>query len=159
MGPPEQEVVDLQYEIIEAFRLAAPDDQHVAHHLSQLLSRVLPAIPHHPTAGASKQDRTGDKDPAHTSLPSISDLDASLGNGHTINPFLTAGLGNNWLNRDIGGMDSTLSSGHTGLDFDPLDWDTGIVSGLGYDPSSIVSDIEQILAAGDGQMPNVFQGI
>ena len=35
-------------------------------------------------------------------------------------------------------------------DANQLDWNSGIVSGFGYDPSSIVSDIEEMLRAQEG---------
>lgn len=157
VGQPEQEIVDLQYQLIEAFRLASPDDKHVAFHLSQLLSRVFPSIPHQPPPGLL--------DPHPPLIPvdsnAIEETFDTQTEPNPVNPYLQAGFGNVWLN-SLNGMDNNQLSGshHSGnMDFNPLDWDTGIVSGFGYDPSSIVSDIEQMLAAGDGQMPNVFQGL
>ena len=145
VGQPEQEIVDLQYQLIDSLRNASPDDKHVSFHLSTLLSRVFPAIP--PAS-------------SNTTMPQPKPSDATTTTGddaetdEIVNPFATM---NNafsalpWL-----GFDMPDSLGQ--MENNPLDWDTGIVSGFGYDPSSIVSDIEQMLAAtNQGQMGGGMQ--
>jgi hypothetical protein len=171
VGQPEQEIVELQYQLIEAFRQASPDDQHVSSHLAELLSRMFPSIPHQPLAGhefRGQASASSDQAPqggasgmAANATDSNVTIDSSAGSfahpGQLINPWLGFDMNAHAMSLGVGGN----TTGSRGLEtsFDPLSWELGVVSGFGYDPSSIVSDIEQMLAAGDGQMPNVFWGI
>ena len=137
VGQPEQELIELQYQLIKSLREASPDNAHIAHHLYTLLSRVFPSIP-----GSMTQSRP-DARPSSTETPY--DRTSSQGEGAGLattlapNPFNTTSA-LPWL-----GFDLPSANGA-----DVLDWDTGVVSGFGYDPSSIISDIEQMLAAANG---------
>jgi hypothetical protein len=137
-GQPEQEIVELQYQLITSLREASPDDSHIAHHLSTLLSRVFPSIPppiNH-TRSPTHQNIT------ETSYDRTSSRNGALSQTLAQNPFgATSTMP--WLGFDLPG-------GSGGIEGNVMDWDKGIVSGFGYDPSSIISDIEQMLAATDG---------
>lgn len=133
VGQPEQEIVDLQYQLIDSLRKASPDDKHVSYHLSTLLSRVFPAIP---TAATNK---TAAQSHAENQVKEGADATEEVNN-----PFATMGNGLSTL--QWWGFDSNVGS-NTHVEQGNLDWDTGVVSGFGYDPSSIVSDIEHMLAA------------
>ena len=112
---PEQEIVDLQYKLIESFRAASVDDEHIAFHLASLLSRVFPIRP-----------QGNSVPPQETTLDTKTD---ALGTGpQTLFSFDT-------MNFD------------TGLDFD----ETGLSLNIGYDPNSLVSSIEEMLATSGSQ--------
>jgi len=126
VGKPEQEVVDLQYQLISALRLSSPDDQHVSHHVSTLLSRVFPAMPQSNNTFNPLATPAGNQ---------LSDTLSEDDLGHANNSFTSLP----WLGLDMPNNDAN-----------PLDWSSGVVSGFGYDPSSIVSDIEEMLRAQEG---------
>jgi hypothetical protein len=80
-------------------------------------------------------------------------------NNNTVNPLATP-AGDQVLVTPSTDELGTASSNFAGLPWlgldmpnneaSPLDWNSGIVSGFGYDPSSIVSDIEEMLRAQEG---------
>ncbi|WWC86561.1 uncharacterized protein L201_001438 [Kwoniella dendrophila CBS 6074] len=114
VGQPEQEIVELQYSLIEALSTASVDDEHVANYLARMLNRVYPTIPTGPSRVAPENDPTND----------LSNMDTSnilslFGFDTEVSP--------------TAGRDGHLES----------------LSGFGYDPRSIVSDIEEMLAASD----------
>ncbi|WVW87145.1 hypothetical protein I302_109202 [Kwoniella bestiolae CBS 10118] len=110
VAPPEQDTVDLQYDLIKALKAVAVDENHVASYLSTLLERVFPSIPTEPSRPSSDQSMEG---------PPLTDQS-------TLALF---------------GFDTSLTA-----DFLPQDQWTDM-TGFGYDPSSIISDIEEMLAA------------
>jgi len=138
--------VELQYHLITSLREASPDNSHISHHLSTLLSRVFPSIPA-PIAHTRSEVRTN---ATETSYDRTSSQGNDLSDTLAPNPFSAAST-LPWLGFD-------LPQVANGADGHALDWDTGIVSGFGYDPSSIISDIEQMLAATDDRLGG-FGGI
>ncbi|WWC95609.1 hypothetical protein V866_002474 [Kwoniella sp. B9012] len=118
VAPPEQDIVDLQYDLIKSLKAAAVVYQnHVASYLSTLLERVFPSIPTEPSRPSSDQ----------------------LIEGPTLTDQSTLALF---------GFDTNLAA-------DPLPQDQWTdMTGFGYDPSSIISDIEEMLAASTNPMPS-----
>nr|XP_019008159.1 uncharacterized protein I206_06714 [Kwoniella pini CBS 10737]OCF46940.1 hypothetical protein I206_06714 [Kwoniella pini CBS 10737] len=113
VGQPEQEIVDLQYALIQALSNASVDNEHVAGYLATMLSRVFPSIPTGPARAAPTEvNNTTDEIPNTdtTNILSLFGFDTEI----SPNP----------------GYNSHLES----------------LSGFGYDPRSIVSDIEEMLA-------------
>ena len=137
LGQPEQEIIELQYQLITSLREASPDDWHIAHHLSALFSRVFPSI----TPVTSQARQSTHQNTIETSYDRTSSQNGGLSETLAQNPFGATST-NPWLGFD-------LPAGSNGTEGNVMDWDTGIVSGFGYDPSSIISDIEQMLAATD----------
>lgn len=102
--PSESEVVDLQYSLIDVFREAAVDSDHLAAQLASLLSRLFPARTAQGTNGpraASGQDYEDTSDPRL-----LFNFDVALEN-------MTA-LGSE-IGFDPGNMDDSLGFNPNGL--------------------------------------------
>ncbi|WRT64454.1 uncharacterized protein IL334_001386 [Kwoniella shivajii] len=120
VAQPEQEIVDLQYALIEALSKASVDDDHVAAYLAKMLNRVFPSFPTGPVQVSNDSETSTN--------PSAAD-DRNL--------------------LSLFGLESGMPIGSA------FDGHMDLVPGFGYDPRSIVSDIEEMLAVSDEYRTNL----
>ncbi|WVQ73281.1 hypothetical protein IAR50_002849 [Cryptococcus sp. DSM 104548] len=141
IGQPDTEIIDLEYTLIDSLAASSADEHHISSYLAKLLSKVLESIP--------RRGGDGCLDSGAEDVGLL--LNSHLGSeGSRSGPSIPAsGLAHQHLDFGMGGPVHDGAGAGSGSGGSGWEDSMGMLFDLGYNPMSIVSDLEEMLAASD----------
>ncbi|ODO05133.1 hypothetical protein L198_01821 [Cryptococcus wingfieldii CBS 7118] len=140
IGQPDTEIIDLEYTLIDSLAASSADEHHISAYLAKLLSKVLESIPRRGMA-------PGRLDPGADEVCLLFNSHLEGQGSRSGAPDMSSGLAHQPLDFGVGGSaHSGTGAGNVGVGWEES---MSMLFDLGYNPTSIVSDIEDMLAASD----------